>query len=278
MDLQEMGTELQKFADANGLDMDVASALDNMDAGEFVELSQAMDNSDNRSIMKILQRYRARAFESFEYFKPNSRHVGSEICEHVKSMRMDELQLNYERFVIGALKESSHLSTQELKTLVYEDITSSLQASQIADQNNASKSVTQDPAVQAKMKQAELQKSAANPNSQVTVPGQNGNSELEKVLGVDIGPTPDKSLVVTKDPNNQNQVSVFGMNDVEPVTEEPEVEIEIQPEEPEQEMEPEIAPAPEERKMFRDEEPETNNQDEVIAAIMDFCSRINGLR
>lgn len=277
MDLQEMSTELQKFADANNLDMNVSAVLDSMEAGDFVELSQAMDNSDNRTILKILQRYRARAFESFNYFSSTSTPSLNEMVNLINTMGMDEIKLNYNRFVRGALVEMAHLTMQELKTLIFEDITSTLQASQIANQNNATQnSGSQDPAVQAKMKQAELQKASANPNSQVTVPGNNGSTELEKVLGVDVGPTPDKSLVVTKDPNNQNQVSVFGMNDVEPVTEdpvqeelpvmEPEIEVQIVPDEAQPEHE------------FKDEPEVQNNQDEVLSAIMDFCARINGLR
>jgi hypothetical protein len=52
MDIQQAATELQKFADANGLQMDVSSVLETMDAGDYVSLNQAMDNSDNRSILK----------------------------------------------------------------------------------------------------------------------------------------------------------------------------------------------------------------------------------
>ena len=39
MDIQQTATELQKFADANGLQMDVSTVLDTMDAGDFVSLN-----------------------------------------------------------------------------------------------------------------------------------------------------------------------------------------------------------------------------------------------
>ena len=40
MDIQQTSQELQKFADSQGMNIDVSTVLDNMDAGDFVELNR----------------------------------------------------------------------------------------------------------------------------------------------------------------------------------------------------------------------------------------------
>lgn len=286
MDIQELGTQLQKFADAQGLNVDVDAILQTMDAGDFVEINQAIDNNDNRSILKILQKYRARAMESYQYFN-GTKLIESDEFRVIDEMGYNELVENYHSFVQGALHDHSHLSLSEMKALVKEDITSTL-GNAITNNDNKNQS-TVNPEVQAKMKQAELQKNTGNPNFNVTVPNGNGSS-IEQVLGVDVGSNPEQSLVVTKDPNQANQVQVFGLNDVEPVQEdamdvldmavqgaddELKDSVDEDCEDPTLQAEPEMQANPE-IVVVQDEE--VPQEDDIVSQIMAFCSRLNGMR
>ena len=285
MDIQELSTQLQKFADAQGLNVDVDAILQTMDAGDFVEINQAIDNSDNRSILKILQKYRARAMESYQYFS-GSRLIESDELRVIDEMGFNELVENYHSFVQGALHDHSHLSLSEMKALVKEDLTSTL-GNAITNSDNQNQS-TVNPEVQAKMKQAELQKNTGNPNFNVTVPNGTGSS-VEQVLGIDVGSNPNQSLVVTKDPKQANQVQVFGLNDVEPVQEdamdvlnmavqgaddELKDNVDENCEDPALQAEPEMQMNPEaEIIVVQDEAPQ---EDDILSQIKAFCSRLNG--
>lgn len=284
MDIQDMSTELQKFVDAQGINMDIQKVLSVMDAGDFVELSQAMDDSDNHSIMQTLQKYRARTNENFSYFNGTKLSEAEEI-QFYNNMGFDELVENYRSFVKGATYDHSHLSLSEMKTLVKEDLTTTLGGA-IANNDNKNQA-TMNPQVQAKVKQAELQKNTGNPNFNVTVPDGGSGNSIEQVLGVDVGSSPEQSLVVTKDPSQQNQVQVFGLNDVEPVQED---SMDVQDGcnehgelvDPELQLEPEMQMNPEIIRISSDEMdgsiPENEiSDDEIIAQIMDFCSKLQGL-
>ncbi|QCW19018.1 structural protein [Salmonella phage SE_PL] len=216
MDIQQTATELQKFADANGLQMDVSTVLDSMDAGDFVALNQAMDNSDNHSILKILQKYKSRTFESYQYFS-GMLLTEDESINLVNDMTPDELIEHY-RTMEGMIHEVDHLTLQEIRTLVYEDLTTQLRANQIVDRNTTTQQQQVNPQTQAKVKQANIQRNANNSSFKVSVPGnQQGTQEIEPVVGIDPGPTPQQTLVVTKDQNKPNELSVYGLDDVETV-------------------------------------------------------------
>lgn len=221
MNIEEMKIQLQKFADANGVSADINSILDNMSSGDFVEISQAMDNSDNVTIMNIIQRYRARLHESYKNFDAKSLYESNSSIELVKNMGFNELYENYKSFVYGATSDISHLSLQEMQTLVFEDMNSQIKAQAVAGRNSSQQGSI-DPAQQLRQTQSELQQNSGNPSYKVTVPGEQGKNSLEQVVGVDIGQNPQQSLVVTKDPTNQNQVQVHNLSDVTPVTEEDE--------------------------------------------------------
>lgn len=216
MDIQQTATELQKFAQANGLQMDVSTVLDNMDAGDFVAINQAMDNSDNHSILKILQKYKSRSFESYSYF------TGTQLTEDasinlVNDLSPDELIEHYHT-IEGMVHDVTHLTLHELRTLVYEDLTSTLRADQIVNRNTTTQQQQINPQTQAKVKQTDIQKNANNSAFKVSVPGtQQGSQEIQQVLGLDPGPTTQQSLVVTKDPTKPNQVGVYSLDDVQTV-------------------------------------------------------------
>ena len=286
MDIQELGSELQTFADAQGLNVNVDSILQTMDAGDFVEINQAIDDNDNRSILQILQKYRARAMESYQYFN-GTKLIESEQLRVIDEMGYNELVENYLAFVNGALHDHSHLSISEMKALVKEDLTATL-GNAITNTDNKNQQ-TMDPAAQAKLKQAELQKNTGNPNFNVTVPNGSGSS-VEQVLGVDVGSNPEQSLVVTKDPNQANQVQVFGLNDVQPVQEdamdilgmavqgaddELKDNVDENFEDPTLQPEPEMQVNPESEVLIvQDEVPQ---EEDIVAQIMAFCSRLNGM-
>lgn len=287
MDIQELGSELQTFADAQGLNVNVDSILQSMDMGDFVEINQAIDNNDNRSILKILQKYRARAMEGYQYFN-GTKLIESDEFRVIDEMGYNELVENYHAFVNGALHDHSHLSLSEMKALVKEDLTSTL-GNAITNTDNKNQQ-TVDPAAQAKMKQAELQKNTGNPNFNVTVPNGSGSS-VEQVLGVDVGSNPEQSLVVTKDPNQANQVQVFGLNDVQPVQEdamdvlgmavqgaddELKDNVDENCEEPTLQPEPEMQVNPEAEVLVVQDE-EVPQEEDIVAQIMAFCSRLNGM-
>jgi len=305
MDIQQTAQELQKFADANGLQMDVSQALSAMDAGDFVEINQAMDNSDNRAIMQVLQRYKARMSESHKLFTSTKINESAEVSS-LNKLTVNELVGFYKRHCAFALRENSHLTLAEIKTLVFdelnEDLASTLSANQINKKNTSTQQTQINPQTAAKLKQAQLQQNANNQNFKVTVPGQSsGSTELEPVVGVDVGPTTDQTLVVTKDPSKANQLSVFGLDDVEPVQE---AEYE------ENDSEDTMAP-PDVDHLENSSSPLTNhnpglgdlaqaigdiegsdentsgeesvegnhamdNADEVLSQIIDFCSRMRG--
>lgn len=236
MDIQQTAHELQKMADANGLDIDCSVAVDQMDAGDFIELNQAIDNSDNRAIIEILQRYKARLSESYKYFSTFSTERSFGI-DFMNSLGAQDLETFYKMQCPTALDLNGHLTLSEMRTLAYDavdrtivekhisdkikedqDPASQLRATTIANANNQQKQGQVNPQTQAKMKQAELQRNSGNQAMQVTTPGnQSGIGAVAKVVGVDPGPTPQQTLVVTQDPQKQNQLSVYGLDDVDPV-------------------------------------------------------------
>ena len=224
MDIQETAQQLQVFADANGLDMDCSVAVNEMDSGDFIEINQAMDNSDNRTIMQILQKYKARLSESYKYFYGDIL-VESYGLNFINSLAFTDLETFYKMHEPSAFSTNEHLSLAEMKTLAYdvaneenvkmfleskikEDVKSQLTANTIANANNQEQQQQVNPQTQAKMKQAELQRNSGNNAMQVTVPGsQQGTNDVAPVVGVDPGPTPQQTLVVTKDPQKQNRCS-----------------------------------------------------------------------
>lgn len=304
MDIQEISVQLQKFADANGINIDAESALENMDAGDFVALNGAIDNSDNRSIMQILQKYSARTNENYNFFSGKIISESEDI-NHIMSMGVNELVEHY-RSIKGSYHDVSHLSLQEMRTLVYEDLASQLTANQISSANNSQQQQQINPQTQAKMKQAELQKNTGNMN--VTVPGdQSGTNQVAPVVGIDVGPTPEQTLVVTKNTTQPNQVNVFGLDDVSPIDQNNQnVTEDLDPQEINNQL---MAPPAEDRlpsndsplthtepgigeliksissvesedNVFGDESPLGNSsqdaENEIIDQILDFCSRMRG--
>ncbi|SOK58565.1 hypothetical protein [Yersinia phage fHe-Yen9-04] len=303
MDIQQTAQELQKFADANGLQMDVNQALSSMDAGDFVEINQAMDNSDNRTIMQVLQKYRARTNENYQYFDGTTLSESEEI-NTINAMGVDALIEAYRDNVHGAFYDCSHLTLSEMRTLVYEDLASTLNSNQISNRNTSTQQTQINPQTQAKLKQAELQQNANNSSFKVTVPGDStGTSQVAPIVGVDVGQTPQQTLVVTKSNEKPNQVNVFGLDDVQPVQEDDEHdEVESQsvmaPPAKSNNIEQVGSPFTHEnpglgelsREIGRiegdqydtsgEESPEgneaMNNADEMISQILDFCSRMRG--
>lgn len=241
MDIQETAQQLQVFADANGIDVDCSVVVNEMDSGDFIELNQAMDNSDNRTILQLLQKYKARLSESYQYFYGDVL-VESYGVNFINSLAFTDLETFYKMHEPSSFSTNDHLSLAEMKTLAYdsanpenvkmfmeskkvkEDVQSQLTANVIANANNKEQQQQVNPQTQAKMKQAELQRNANNNAMQVTVPGnQSGTSNVAPVVGVDPGPTPQQTLVVTKDPQKQNQVNVYGLDDVNPVNQQGQV-------------------------------------------------------
>lgn len=304
MDIQQTAQELQKFSDANGLNIDINEVLNSMDAGDFIEINTAMDQSDNRSIMKILQKYKARVSETYKYFSGKVL-TESKSLNHFMNMGIDELVEHYHQYVTGALSDASHLTLAEMQSLVYEDLTTSLNANQIAARNNSVKQGQVNPQTQQKMKQAQIQQNSNNANFKVSVPGnQNGTTDVENVVGIDAGTSPQTTLVVTKDPNNANEVNVFGLDDIDPVNNGSQVNVQEATDDPdyvmgpadsdhvEQSSSPLTHTAPsmgelmqaigniEDENLSGEESVEgneaMNNQDEVINQIIDFCSRLQG--
>ena len=221
MNLQQTTVELQKFADAHNLNIDVSVVLDNMDAGDFITLNSAIDNSDNREIFQILQKYKAQMSESYSYFSTNNvfKHINesSDLRDYVDNMNINQLVEMYKQAF--TYSDVSKLTIQELKTIVFEDnenVLNQFKSSQIAKMNVSQQQQQVNPLTQAKLKQAELQRNANN--IKVSVPGnQSGLDTIEPVVGVDAGQTPQQSLVVTKSGTKPNELNVFPLDDVTPV-------------------------------------------------------------
>lgn len=313
MDINQTATELQKFADAHNLNVDVSVVLDNMDAGDFITLNAAMDNSDNREIFQILQKYKAQMSESYSYFSTSSvtKHINesSELHSQVDSMTMKDLYEEYKKNY--TYSDISKLSTQELKTIVYEDIQTQMQANQLAKMNVSQQQQQVNPQTQAKMKQAELQRNANN--MKVTVPGsQSGTDSVEPVVGIDPGQNPQQSLVITKSGTKPNELNVFPLNDVNPVDDQNQGQTSIREEKSPQEINSElmgdqgmetdgnpdsksplsthapgmgemihaIADIEKEDDIYGDESVMANSSqrenDEMVDQIIDFCNRMRG--
>lgn len=216
MDMQQTATELQKFANANGLQMDVSTVLNSMDAGDYVSLNQAIDNSDNHSILKILQKYKSRTNESYKYFSTDMITEDDSI-NLVNDFSPDELIEHYHT-IDGMVYDTDHLTLRELKSIVYEDLTSNLRANQVVGRNTTTQQQQVNPQTQAKVKQADIQRNANNSAFKVSVPGnQQGTQQIEPVVGIDPGPTTQQTLVVTKDQSQPNQLGVYSLDDVETV-------------------------------------------------------------
>lgn len=221
MDINQTATELQKFADAHNLNVDVSVILDNMDAGDFITLNSAIDNSDNREIFQILQKYKAQMSECYEYFSTNNlnKHINesTELHSIVDAMTLKQLEETYTKKY--TYSDTSKLTTQELKAIVFEDFqnqATQMQSKQIAKMNVSQGQQQVNPQTQAKIKQAELQRNANN--MKVSVPGtQSGTDSVEPVVGVDPGQTPEQTLVITKSGTKPNELNVFPLNDVNPI-------------------------------------------------------------
>lgn len=223
MNNQELVQELQIFADAHNLNMDVQQAFENIDAGDFITINQAIDSNDNVQIMKILQKYKAQVNENYSKFLSGVNLTES--MNGIKELPIQKLKKLYEKFCKGAISDISHLSTIELQTLVYEDMNTSLAGAQSRASALANANTMQNqPNIQTqnKLKQNELLQKGNSGNMKVQVPGQNGNVDITDVVGIDVANNTDQSLVVTKDPNKQGNVEVFSINDVSPVNEEQE--------------------------------------------------------
>lgn len=255
-------------------------------------------------IPSIMDYKNSRKPKTWEYIENYRLQLAAYALAH--NQQHGKLEQFYKDHCSYALRENSHLTLAEIKTLVFdelkEDLTTSLKAGQIAKQNNTQQQTQINPQTAAKLKQAELQKNANNANFKVTVPGQtNGTSEVEPVVGVDVGPTTDQTLVVTKDTEKPNQLSVFGLGDVEPVQ-----EAEYEENDSEDTMAPpdvthteqtgspfthenpgmgELSHAigkieSDDYSLDGEESPEgnegMNNADEVLSQIIDFCSRMRG--
>lgn len=273
MNIDEIQTELQKFADAHSLNIDVQKVLETMDAGDFVAINSAMDEGDNRTILQILQKYRAQLSESFGLFESTMVPVfhKNALVSEVRSMGIEDLHEHLKH-----CGNVSTLSIQEMRTLVYEDITSSLPSSVTQTQvNNPQQDAAgqQNPDVAAKLKQQDIQRNSGNTNFKVSVPGTNGSASVQNVLGVDVGDSPDKSLVVTQDQSKPGQVQVFPMNSVNTVNEDgcDEVQDAMVPAQ-ELSQEEEVLVLPDEGDM---EEPELS-QEEIVAMILAMCAKLKG--
>lgn len=314
MNNEEIAQELQKFIDAHNMNIEASTLLDNMDAGDFVALNQAMDNSDNRTIMQILQKYQSSLSEHYNKFVGDNIFESNSLIEQINQMPLNELQEMYKSNVDGALSDCFHLSLQELKTLVYEsllklneDITSTLTPQQLGNgsqqpgQNQNSQNGQNGQAVnpqdQEKLKQATLQRNATNSAFKVSVPSSSGDSsQISSLVGIDPGSSPDDTLVVTKDESKPNQVSIFGLDDVNPVEEceDPEEQEELEEPNADGYESPLSNPNPSmgelykqigdiessDDDMYGEESPEGNeamdNSDEMIKQILDFCSKMRG--
>lgn len=219
MDIEEIAQELQRFADANGVQVDASIVVNEMDAGDFIVLNQAMDNSDNTTILKLLQKYKARVSENYNYFSTDVYTLNESVIS-IRDIGINKLHEEFKRIYKD---DAEHLTLAEMMTLVYDalyedNIPSQLKANQIVAQNTVSSQQNINPQTQAKMKQAELQRNANNSAMKVTVPGtQSGIQDVEPVVGVDPGSTPEQTLVVTKDTQKPNSLNVFGLDDVNPV-------------------------------------------------------------
>ena len=132
-------------------------------------------------------------------------------------MGTDELIEHYHT-IEGMLHGTDHLTLQELKTIVYEDLMSNLRANQIVGRNTVTQQQQVNPQTQAKVKQADIQRNANNSSFKVSVPGnQQGTQQIEPVVGIDPGPTSQQTLVVTKDQSKPNQLGVYSLDDVDTV-------------------------------------------------------------
>lgn len=322
MDIQQTAEQLQKFADAHGLNMDCSVLLDQMDSGDYIELNGAIDNSDNHSIMQILQKYKARLSESYGYFTGNIL-VESYGLNFINSLSYNSLEKFFKENVSFAMHDNSHLTIAEMKTIAYDHANidnvsvfmednnpqAQLTANIIANANTRQQQTQVNPQTQAKMKQAELQRNSGNNAMKVTVPGnQSGTNNVATLVGVDPGPTEQQTLVVTKDPQKQNQVNVYGLDDVNPVDQQGQINMteEYSPQEINQDVmapsgaHPEsggpspltvtepgiggiiqaIAHIESEDNIHGDESPmgnqSMNDENDIIAQIIDNCSKMRG--
>lgn len=296
MNMEDIQAELQKFADANHLSVDVAKILDIISAGDFIVLNSAMDQSDNTTILQVLQKYRAQVSESYNAFGNLllAMTESNAMFQEVRRMGSTELHEHYQH-CNGATHDTSFLTLQEMQTLVFEDLTTSLTSAQTSGSTAKPSAAPQDgqqnPVVAAKLKQQSIQQNAGNANFQVSVPGTNGSSSVQSVLGIDIAQKPEDSLVVTKDPTKANQVQVYSINDVSTVNEDESDEeqcVLVQPEEGYEEETPEVdelevaANDPEVQpesdqfgfEVINDPEPTEEEQDATIQQILDFCKKL----
>lgn len=123
----ETQEQLQKFADANGITIDIEKFLQTLPAGQYLVLTTAMEHNDNQQIIDIMNNYGAQQFESYNNFKLGIV-FNNDLMETVSNMTYTNLSdfIAESRFKVF---DVSKYSLNSLRTLVYEDLQSSAHSS-----------------------------------------------------------------------------------------------------------------------------------------------------
>lgn len=210
MNDDDVKIQLQKFADANNISVDIESMISNISAGDYVSLLQAMENNDSRSIIKLIHQYKAKLSENFKVF--SKLHPSNEYnINYIQECGHNDLVPLYKTFVQGALYECDYLSTSELRTLIYEDFSSTQQI--VNNNNNAQQTVDTVTSNQDKIDQ--IMRNQQDPNFRVSTVD-NGTTDIKKVVGIETtGTDPDNTLVAMSDPNAMNgQLDIRNLSDI----------------------------------------------------------------
>lgn len=217
--------DLTKWLHANGIQKPSAEELyNNIDAGDLVTLITAFEHKDHDTIAQIFNKTKAEMSSNFNSIK-----------ESYSLSSMFELENLYQKLPVTSYR-TDYLSEAHLRTLIYDAITEGIvssmnSAKSSTGQDSVSNTVNQNSQQLQNAQNNQIQQTANTPNNDNLVTAQQKQQILKQdpntkvtfggigneddVLGTQLDPSdPNNSMVVVKDPNNQNQVKVLNINDV----------------------------------------------------------------
>jgi len=214
-------SNLKKWFKSNGLNPNNAEKFyDNINAGDLVTLMTAFNNNDLDTVAQIYNKTKAEMSSSYGVIK-----------DSFSNLRMNDITSLYQRLPISSVR-TNHLSESHIRTLIFDSInegivssmnaakssTGSVNTPKIQPQNNQQLSNPQNTDDNEMSIQQKQQALTQNKNLKVTT---GGIGSEEDVLGTQFDPSnPQNSLVVVKDPSNQNKVQVLNLNDVNVIDQE----------------------------------------------------------
>lgn len=212
---------IKKWAKQNNINSKIVEkVLSNLTASDYVSIDAAIENHNFDELSNIFYNTLSTVSESYKVLSLN---LPNEMLNEFYSELIrtpTQLIVEYYNFSL-----TNTLTPNQLYSIVYEDLVSSVNSSAVPNVNQTQTSQNssnqpprkdiQNPQLMLKQLQDKLK---AMSNQKVTVQGNNATNDIKTVTGVDIDNTnPENTKVVTS--NGGNDTEVYNLTDVELVNE-----------------------------------------------------------